>query len=139
MTTTIWLPPDPREVPPLQVEVAAIHTFAADLLAGAAQIDDLGTFVAADARIGDWSALAATSYREAITPLGRRADAMSLALRSVSRRCDAHAEAMAALVERRTALLGERAHLRNAVEALAARAHAATETEAAVIQAECDD
>ncbi|HET8960516.1 alpha/beta hydrolase [Nocardioides sp.] len=139
MSTTIWLPPTPREVPPLQVEVAAIRTFAADLLAGAAQVDDLGTFVAADARIGDWSALAATSYRETIAPLGHRADAMSLALRSVSRRCDAHAEAMAALVERRTTLLGERAHLVGAVEALAARAHAATDTEAAVIQAECDD
>ncbi|MGH3307662.1 MAG: hypothetical protein ACRDOX_08215, partial [Nocardioides sp.] len=88
--TTIWLPPTPGEVPPLQVEVGAIRTFAADLLAGAAQIDDLGTFVAGDARIGDWQALAATSYREAIAPLGRRADAMSLALRSVSRRCDAH-------------------------------------------------
>ena len=137
--TTIWLPPTPRQVPPLHVDAGAIRTFAADLLAGAAQIDDLGTFVAGDARIGDWHALAATSYRDAIAPLGRRADAMSLALRSVSRRCDAHAEAMAGLLERRATLAGEREHLMGALEALAARAHAATETEAAAVQAECDD
>ena len=137
--STIWLPPAPRQVPPLPVDLGAIQAFAADLLAGAAQIDDLGTFVAADARIGDWHALAGTAYRAAIAPLGRRADAMSLALRSVSRRCDAHAEAMAALVERRTTLMGEREHLVDALAALAARAHAATETEAAAIQAECDD
>lgn len=137
--TTIWLPPTPREVPPLHVGVGAMHTFAADLLAAAAQIDDLGTFVAGDARIGDWHALAATAYREAIAPLGRRADAMSLALRAVSRRCDAHAEAMAALDERRTTLAGERTHLIGVIQALAVRAHAATETEAAAVQAECDD
>jgi pimeloyl-ACP methyl ester carboxylesterase len=137
--TTIWLPPTPRHVPPLPVDAGAIRTFAADLLAGAAQIDDLGTFVAGDARIGDWHALAATSYREAIAPLGRRADAMSLALRSVSRRCDAHAEAMATLVERRATLVGEREHLVVAVQALAVRAHAATGTDAAAVHAECDE
>jgi Alpha/beta hydrolase len=137
--TTIVLPPPPREVPPLTVEAGAIRTFAADLLAAAAQVDDLGTFVAGAARIDDWHALAATSYRHAIAPLGRRADAMSLALRSVSRRADAHAEAMTGLVERRTTLVGEREHLIGAIQALSARAHAATETEAAAVQADCDD
>jgi pimeloyl-ACP methyl ester carboxylesterase len=137
--TTIWLPPTPRQVPSLQVDAGEIHAFAADLLAAAAQIDDLGTFVAGDARVGDWNALAATSYRESIGPLGRHADAMSLALRSVSRRADAHADAMAALVERRTTLLGERTHLVDAIQSLSARAHAATETEAPAVQADCDD
>jgi len=137
--STIVLPPTPRHVPPLTVDVDAVRSFAADLLAAAAQVDDLGTFVAGEARIGDWYALAATSYRDAIAPLGRRADAMSLALRSVSRRADAHAEAMAGLVERRLTLLGEREHLITAIQALSARAHAATETEVAAVQADCDD
>ena len=137
--STIVLPPTPRHVPPLTVDVDAVRSFAADLLAAAAQVDDLGTFVAGEARIGDWHALAATSYRDAIAPLGRRADAMSLALRSVSRRADAHAEAMAGLVERRLTLLGEREHLITAIQALSARAHAATETEVAAVQADGDD
>lgn len=137
--TAAWLPPTPREVPSLRVDPGAIQSFAADLLAGAAQLDDLGSFVAGEARIGDWDALAATAYRDAIRPLGRRADALSLALRSVSRRCDTHAEAMAALVERRVTLAGEREHLLGARQALAARAHSATGPEAAVVQAECDD
>ena len=132
-------PPAPRPVPPLTVDVEAVRSLASDLLAAAAQIDDLGTFVAGAARIGDWHALAATSYRHAIAPLGRRADAMSLALRSVSRRADAHAEAIAGLVERRTTLVGEHEHLIGVVRALSARAHAATETEAAAVQADCDD
>ncbi|HEX5862491.1 MAG TPA: hypothetical protein VFY58_11640, partial [Nocardioides sp.] len=137
--TSIALPPPPREVPPLTVDVGAIRTFAADLLAAAAQIDDLGTFVVGAARIVGWHALAATSYRHAIAPLGRRADAMSLGLRSVSRRVDEHAETMADLVERRTTLIGEREHLVGAVRALSARAHAASEREAAAVQAECDE
>ncbi|HET7193959.1 MAG TPA: alpha/beta hydrolase [Nocardioides sp.] len=137
--STIWLPPTPRQVPPLQVDPGEIRAFAADLLAAAAQVDDLGTFAAGDARIADWHALAATSYRESIGPLGRRADALSLALRSVSRRADAHADAMAALVERRTTLLEERIHLFDAIQVLSARAHVATETEVPLVRAECDD
>jgi hypothetical protein len=137
--TTIGLPPTPRQVPPLHVDAGAIRAFAADLLAGAAQLDDLGTFVAGGARIGDWQALAATAYREAIAPLGRRADAMSVALRAVARRCDAHAETMASLAERRATLVGEREHLAGLSAALAARAHPATEPEAAALRAECDD
>jgi pimeloyl-ACP methyl ester carboxylesterase/uncharacterized protein YukE len=137
--STVWLPPTPREVPLLRVDVGAIRAFAADLLAAAAQIDDLGTFVAGDARIGDWHALAAASYRDSIAPLGRRADAMSLALRSVSRRVDAHADEMAALDERRTTLVGERTHLLGAIQSLAVRAHAATETDVSAVQADCDD
>lgn len=137
--STIWLPPTPRQVPPLQVDAGEIRVFADDLLAAAAQVDALGTFVAGEARLGDWNAVAATSYRESIRPLGRRADAMSLALRSVSRQADAHADAMAALVERRTTLLGERSHLLDAIQSLSARAHAATEAEVSAVQADCDD
>jgi hypothetical protein len=135
--TTVQLPPIPRPVPPLDVDAGAIRTFAADLLAAAAQVDDLGMFVAGGARIGDWQALAATSYRAAIAPLGRRADAMSLALRAVARSADAHADAMAGLVERRTTLVGEREHLLGVIQALSA--HAATATEATAVQAEGDE
>ena len=44
-----------RLVPPLVVDPGAIRACAADLLAASAQVDDLGSFVAGDARIGDWT------------------------------------------------------------------------------------
>jgi hypothetical protein len=55
----------------------------------------------------------------------------------VSRRADAHAEALGGLVERRTTLLGEREHLIGVLRTLSARA--ATGTEAGALQADCDD
>ncbi len=137
--TTITLPPTPRLVPVLTVDPAGIRGCAADLLAGSAQVDDLGTFVAGDARIGDWTGRAANAYHEAIRPTGRQADAMSLALRAVSRRVDAHADRMETLEERRMTLVGERSHLVAAITDLRTRASIAMEEDAAAIQSECDD
>lgn len=139
MTVTITLPATPRPAPALTVDPAGIRSYAADLLAASAQVDDLGTFVAGDARIGDWTGRAADAYHEAIRPVGRRADAMSLALRGVSRRVDAHADAMEALEQRRLTLVGERSHLVAAITDLRRRATGALEEDAAAIQAECDD
>jgi uncharacterized protein YukE len=139
VTLTITLPPQPRPVPPLEVEPGGIRAYAADLLAASAQLDDLGTFVAGDARIGDWTGVASAAYHDAIRPVGRSADAMSLALRHVSRRVDSHADAMQALLERRTTLDGERGHLLAAIDALRARAQGAAAADAAALRAECDD
>ena len=94
MTVTITLPPPPRLVPPLVVDPGSIRAYAADLLAASTQVDDLGSFVAGDARIGDWTGEGSTSYHQSIRPVGRTADAMSLALRCVSRRADGHADTM---------------------------------------------
>lgn len=137
--TSITLPPGPVPLPPLTVDPAAIRVFAADLLAASAQADDLGTFVAASARIDDWHADAGTAYHEAIRPVGGRADAMSLALRGVSRRADQHAEALAALQERLRTLTTERGHLVATIAGLQQRARAASVEDSAAIQAECDD
>ena len=116
--TTITVPPEPRLVPPLAVDPDGIRDCGADLRAASAQIDDLGTFVAGGARIRDWSGLGATSYRQAIGPTGRRADAMSLALRAVARRVDAHAEEMLRLDTRRGHLVDVRADLAREIAAL---------------------
>lgn len=126
--TTITVPPEPRLVPALVVDPDSIRDCGADLRAASAQIDDLGTFVAGGARIRDWSGLGATSYREAIGPTGRRADAMSLALRAVARRVDAHAEEMLRLETRRGHLAEVRAELAREIAAL--RAGSATQVEA---------
>ena len=139
MTVTITLPPTPRSVPALTVDPAGIRAYAADLLAASAQVDDLGTFVAGSARIGDWTGAAATAYHQAIRPIGHRADAMSLALRGVARRVEAHADAMATLEQRRVTLLGERSHLLAAIADLRGRATRAMEEDATAVQAECDD
>ena len=79
--TTITLPPEPRAVPALVVDPGSIDDCAAQLLAASAQIDDLGTYITGGARIGDWSGRGGAAYHAAIGPIGRRADAMSLALR----------------------------------------------------------
>lgn len=139
MTVTITLPPTPRPVPAFTVDPEGIRAYGADLLAASAQVDDLGTFVAGDARIGDWTGLAAAAYHEAIRPLGRRADAMSLALRAVSRRVDVHADTMAALAQRRSTLADERAHLVAAIADLGRRVSSPAGEDAAALQAECDD
>ncbi|HEU4812385.1 MAG TPA: alpha/beta hydrolase [Nocardioides sp.] len=98
-------------MPPLEADPGAIRSFAADLLAASAQLDDLGTFVAGRARVGDWQGAASTAYHDAIRRTGRDADAASLALRDIARRADHHADTMQRLLERRSTLDSERAHL----------------------------
>ncbi len=137
--TAVTLPPLPRPVPPLTADAATVRDYAADLLAASAQLDDLGSFVAGGARIDDWHGLAASSYHLAIEPLGRRADAMSLALRGVARRCDSHADALTRLLARREGAEQHRAHLVAQIDQLRARAGAATGPDAARLQVECDD
>src|SRR5688572_15712901 len=138
MTRVITPPPVPRAVPPLVVEPGELRTMAGDLLAASAQVDDLGSFVAGAARIGDWEGVASAAYHQAIRPTGRRADAMSLALRHVARRVDQHADAMQELIERRWTLEDERAHLADAIGALRGEA-AAAPVAAEALQAACDD
>ncbi|WP_345526184.1 alpha/beta hydrolase [Nocardioides endophyticus] len=129
----------PREVPELDAEPASIREYAADLLAASTQVDELGSFVAGDARIADWTGLGATAYHDAIRPTGRRADAMSLALRGVARRVDQHAAALQSLLDRRAALSDERGQLVATIGGLRDRVAGATADEAPAIQAACDD
>ncbi|HET9422461.1 MAG TPA: alpha/beta hydrolase [Nocardioides sp.] len=136
--TTVTVPAEPRTVPALVVDPEAIRGCGADLRAASAQIDDLGTFVAGGARIGDWTGLGATSYHDAIGPTGRRADAMSLALRAVARRVDAHADEMARLRTGRDDLVDARTDLIRAIATLRAEIAAATEADAVRLQLESD-
>lgn len=136
--TTVTLPPQPTAMPALVVDPASIRTCAADLLAASAQVDDLGTFVAGDARIGDWTGVGSTAYHGAIAPTGRQSDAMSLALRGVSRRVDAHAEEMQRLDERRTELEQVRSHILQAISFLRQDIEAGEAADAPRLQAEAD-
>ena len=87
--------PEPRQVPALTVDPGVDPAAAAPtLLVASAQVDDLGTFVAGDARIGDWTGAARRPTTTGSGRSGRQADAMSLALRGVAQRVDAHAEEM---------------------------------------------
>ena len=139
MTVTIAPPPAPRPVPELAVDPAGIRAFAGALLAASAQVDDLGTFVGAEARIGDWSGRAAEAYHAAIRPAGRRAEAMSLALRAVARRVDEHAERMAELARQRELLADESSHLVGTIGDLQARASHTAPEDAVAIAAEADE
>src|SRR3954451_21685825 len=95
--TTVTLPPEPGPIPVLTVDPASIRRCGSDLLVASAQVDDLGAFAAGDARIGDWSGVASTAYHDGLRPIGRKADGMSLALRSVAQRVGAHADEMESL------------------------------------------
>lgn len=139
MTLTIVVPAGPRRVPPLEVDPAGIRGYATDLLAASAQVDDLGGFVAGAARIRDWSGLGATAYHREVAPMGRLADAASLALRGVARRVDAHADTMEAMLRRRLRLLEEAATLDRVIAGLRSRVAGAAAEDAVALQAECDD
>lgn len=134
----ITLPPVPVEVPDLEVDPAAILAYARALLAGSAQVDDLGTFVAGPARVQDWRGAAGAAYATTIAPIGAKADVASLALRRVGFRADQHGNEMARLLEDRTGLALRRDHLTRAVGDLAARATSVTTVEATAFQQECD-
>ena len=135
----ITLPPKPSPLRALDAVPAVIRTFGSDLLAASAQVDDLGTFVADEARIAGWTGEGSTSYHEGIAPVGRRADALSLALRAVAQRVDLHADRMQRLVRRRLDLAEERAVLRRRVGELRGRAVGATPGEEPALQEDCDD
>lgn len=136
--STITLPPMPRPVPPLTVDPGAIRECGGQLLAASAQIDDLGTFVAGDARVSDWTGVGSTAYHQSITPIGSRADAMSLALRGVARRVDAHAEEMEALETTRDTLDERRRHLGQQISFLRDQAAVAEPEDVPGLQAQCD-
>jgi hypothetical protein len=136
--TAIKLPPEPRPIPTLVVDPGSISDCGAQLLAASAQVDDLGTYVVGGARIGDWTGEGATAYHSGIAPLGRRADAMSLALRAVARRVELHATEMTTLDTRRDALEDRRDHLAQQTMLLRERATGATPAEATALQSECD-
>lgn len=122
--TTIALPTMPATLPALAVDVAGVRECAGQLLAASAQVDDLGTFAAGDAKLPGWTGDTATAYHAEVAPLGERADAMSLALRSVGRRVEQHAGELEALRERRADLDERRRHL--AMQVVLLREQAAT-------------
>ena len=135
MTT---LPTVPGAVPDLDVDPAAIQTYARALLAGSAQVDDLGTFAAGPARVEDWRGEAGTTYAATIAPIGTEADAASLALRRVGLRVDQHANEMTRLLEQRAELVARRDDLVRTVAHLTASASAVEPLEVLSFQQECD-
>ncbi len=138
MNARIVIPANPPETPLLEVDPTVIRAFAQDLRSASAQVDDLGGFVTGEARIDDWHGSDSTSYHQAITPLGSRADAMSLALRSVHQQADEHADEMEALVEERTDLETRRGYAMRWISGLWERARGATADEAPAIQSDAD-
>lgn len=136
--TTVTLPAPPQPTPPLQADPGSIRADGEQLLTASAQVDDLGTFVADGARIGDWHGRGGSAYAAAITPIGRRADAMSLGLRSVAQRVLGHAEEMARLHDQRGVLAGRRHELISSLDQLRGEIADATDADAARLQADAD-
>ncbi|MFW6776172.1 alpha/beta hydrolase [Nocardioides sp. CPCC 205120] len=122
--TTIVLPPLPRTVPTLDADPDGVAAQAVELLAASAQVDDVGSFAAGEARVDGWQGTTAASYHAGLPPYGRQADAMSLALRHVGRRTDEHADVLRDLEVRRTAAEAERAELVAKIRDLSERVNA---------------
>ncbi len=134
----ITLPRRPRTIPTLTVDPGAVRSCGGQLLAASAQVDDAGTFVAGGARIGDWTGRGAAAYHQGIAPLGRQADAMSLALRGVAQRVDAHADEMTTLGTERVDLVDRREHLMQQIAYLEGEAgRALTPAETTDLQDDC--
>ena len=136
MTDRIVIPANPPEAPELDVEPETIRGFARSLRSASAQIDDLGTFVGGTARIGDWQGSDAAAYHRDIAPIGHRADAMSLALRSVHQQADDHADEMEALLEERTDLEQRRGYAMQWISALWQRSRDVDEDEIPALRAD---
>ena len=138
MTGTVTLPPDPRTIPELTVNVETIRACGVDLLAASTQIDDLGTFAAGSAKVGDWHGTDSTAYHNKIRSEGATADAMSLALRKVAQEVDTHADAMQGLVERRESLGETRSGITGDITDLKADIDTAKEDQVAELQGRSD-
>lgn len=134
----LTLPAAPPPVPALRADPGGIRAYAGHLLAASVQVDDLAGLAAGTGRLADWRGAAADSYRAALEPVGRRADAASLALRDVARRVEAHADAVERLLIEHADLTERRGHLLGAVDALRERAGALDAGLAAAWQAEAD-
>lgn len=92
--SAVALPPFPRPLPQLTVDPSTIADLGVELLAASARLDDAGELARGGARLAGWEGEAAEGYRSDLEPDTRAADAMSLALRGVGRRVEAHADAM---------------------------------------------
>ncbi len=135
---TVLLPPNPRTIPGLTCNPASIRACGVDLLAASSQLDDLGSFAAGGARIGDWHGTDSTSYHDTIRGEGATADRMSLALRKVAQTVDDHADAMQGLTDRREDLVERRAGLERAISELRTAIEGASVEEEPALQGRSD-
>ena len=134
----VRLPAPPSPMPDLVVDPDGIDDCGAELLAASAQVDDLGSFVAGPARLDDWTGTSARTYRARIRTIGRGADAMSLALRGVARRVDAHAIAMRSSRDQHDDLARTEGFLANGVSVLGDDVARATPALYDVLQSRAD-
>ncbi|MFT4084427.1 MAG: alpha/beta hydrolase [Nocardioides sp.] len=84
-------------MPRFTARPATVTDFGNDVLAVSAILDDLGSTAYRSARTDDWQGVAAESYRSSVRRVGRRADAMAAAARTVGLRVLDHADALSAL------------------------------------------
>ena len=107
--------PLPVVVPVFDADPGSVTGFGEDLRAASTQVDDFGGFVPGQAQAPDWIGEAGDAYRADIRPRGRRADALSLALRDVANRVLRHADQLTTLVRDHEDLMTDRARLHETV------------------------
>ncbi|MFI5624060.1 alpha/beta hydrolase [Nocardioides sp. NPDC051685] len=141
MTITISLPPTPSETPEFDADGQKVQDAGTALRTSSSIFDDHGSFVGGKAKeSGLLDGRAAAAYAEALSPIGRHADACSLALRAAANAVLGHGDDLVDLSKRHQQLRADRAHLAREVAALSARANPLPTDEAALqlLKSDCD-
>lgn len=96
----------PAPMPDFVADPGRVADFGHDVMATSAIFDDTGSFASGDARCPHWWGSAGDSYHRSVRLVGRDADALSLASRSIGGRVLDHAHTLAALAGRHDDLDG---------------------------------
>ena len=141
MTITVSLPPRPSETPEFTADGQKVQELGSTLRTSSSIFDDHGSFVGGKAKeSGLLDGRAAAAYGQALNPIGKHADACSLALRAAANAVLGHGDDLVDLERRHQDLKGERERLARQVDELTARANPLP-TDAAELQtlkSDCD-
>lgn len=122
VTVTITLPPKPSPVPKFHANGDQVIATGNTFRTVSSILDDHGSFIGGEAKnSGLIDGEAASAYDDSTKPLGRHADAMSLALRDVANRVIAHGEDLNRLIMRHETLKGDHEELVRDIDRLIAR------------------
>ncbi|WP_406023481.1 alpha/beta hydrolase family protein [Nocardioides sp. NBC_00850] len=141
MTITVSLPPRPSETPEFTADGQKVQEMGSTLRTSSSIFDDHGSFVGGKAKdSGLLDGDAAAAYAQALNPIGKHADACSLALRAAANAVLGHGDELVDLKRRHQDLKGERERLTRQVDALTARANPLPTDEAELrnLQSDCD-
>lgn len=131
----------PSEMPEFTADGQKVQDAGSTLRTSSSILDDHGSFVGGKAKdSGLLDGQAAAAYAQAIGPIGKHADACSLALRAAANAILGHGDDLVDLKRRHQDLKGDREHLVREVKDLTAQANPlpTDEAELQTLKSDCD-